>query len=65
MPSQDAKILDFNQYHKFDKTQSIFYAGLKSLIRKKDGCKNMIWTFDDIKTNRDVYRDEDCKKSFC
>ena len=31
MPSQDTKVLEFNQYQMFDKTQSISYADLESL----------------------------------
>ena len=31
MPSEDTKVLEFNQYQMFDKTQSISYADLESL----------------------------------
>ena len=34
------KVLDFNQYHKYDKTTSIIYADFESLVKKVDGCKN-------------------------
>ena len=40
MPSEDTKILDFNQYHKSDKARFIIYAGLETLIRETDGYKN-------------------------
>ena len=40
MPSGDTKILEFNQYHKSDKTPFIIYAGREYLIEKIDGCKN-------------------------
>ena len=40
MPSEDTKILEFNQYWKSDKTPSIICANLESLIKKIDGCKN-------------------------
>ena len=40
MPSEDSKILEFNQYHKSDKIPSIIYADLESFIKKVDGCKN-------------------------
>ena len=40
MPSEDTKILEFNQYHKSDKTPFVIYADLESLIEKIDGCKN-------------------------
>ena len=35
MPSEDTKILEINQYQKFDKAPVI-----KCLIEKIDGCKN-------------------------
>ena len=40
MPSEDAKILVFNQYQKSDKAPFIIYADLECLIEKIDGCKN-------------------------
>ena len=40
MPSEDTKILEFDQYQKSDKTPFIIYADLESLIEKMDGCKN-------------------------
>ena len=40
MPSKDTKILEFNPYQKSDKTPSIIYADLESLIKRIDGCKN-------------------------
>ena len=40
MPSQDTKILEFNQYQKFDKAPFIIYADLECLKEKVDGCKN-------------------------
>ena len=40
MPSEDTKILDFNQYHKSDKARFIIYAGLETLIRETDEYKN-------------------------
>ena len=40
MPSEDTKILQFNQYKKSDKTPLIIYADLESLIEKIDRCKN-------------------------
>ena len=39
MPSEDTKILEFNKYWKIDKTPSIIYAYLKSLIKVIDGYK--------------------------
>ena len=40
MPSEDTKILEFNQYQKNDKSPLIIYAVLECLIEKNDGCKN-------------------------
>ena len=40
MPSEDTKILEFNQYQKSDKAPFIIYADLECLIEKIDGCKN-------------------------
>ena len=40
MPSEDIKILEFNQYQKSDKAPFIIYADLECIIRKIDGCKN-------------------------
>ena len=37
--SKDNKILESNQYRKSDKTPSVIYAGLESLIKRIDGCK--------------------------
>ena len=40
MPSENTKILKFNQYHKSDNAPFIIFADLESLIVKIDGCKN-------------------------
>ena len=40
MPSEDTKILEFNQYQKSDKLSFVIYADLECLIEKIDGCKN-------------------------
>ena len=40
MASEDTKILEFNQYKKFDKPTFIIYADLKCFIEKTDRCKN-------------------------
>ena len=40
MPSEDNKILEFNQNQKSDKAPFIIYADLESLIEKIDGSKN-------------------------
>ena len=38
MPSEDTKILEFNQYQKSDKAPFIVYADLECIIRKIDRC---------------------------
>ena len=40
MPSEDTKILEFNQYQKPDKTSFITHANLGCVIKKINGCKN-------------------------
>ena len=40
VPSEHIKILEFIQYRKSDKTPSIIYGDLNSLIKKVDECKN-------------------------
>ena len=78
--SKDTKILEFNQYWKSDRTSSIIYADLESLIKRTDGCNynsekssttkvgkhilcsysmSIIWPFDGIKNNHNVYREKD------
>ena len=40
MLSEHTKILEFNQYQKFDKAPFVVYADLECIIEKIDGCKN-------------------------
>ena len=40
MPSQDTKILEFNEYQESAKVPFIIYADLVCVIEKTDGCKN-------------------------
>ena len=40
MHSEDTKILEFNQYQKFDKASLTIYADHECIIEKIDGCKN-------------------------
>ena len=50
MPSEDTKMLKFNQYQKSDKTLYIVYANLESLIKKVEGCKdNPVKSFTPVK----------------
>ena len=37
---QDSKILEFNQYHKYDKASFITYLDLECLIEEFEGCEN-------------------------
>ena len=39
MPSENTKVLKFNQYQKSDKSSFIIYADLECIIEKIDGCK--------------------------
>ena len=40
MPSEDTKLLEFNQYQKYDKAPCIIYANLECILEKTDGRKN-------------------------
>ena len=40
VPSEDTKILEFNQYQKSDKAIFVIYADLECITEKIDGCKN-------------------------
>ena len=40
IPSEDTKVLEFNQFHKSNKTPLIVYADRESLTEHIDGCKN-------------------------
>ena len=40
MPSEDTKVLLFNQYQKSGKSPFIIYEDLEGIIEKIDGCKN-------------------------
>ena len=40
MPSEDTKILEFNQYQKPDEKPSIIYADLAFLIKRTDGSQD-------------------------
>ena len=42
MPSEDTKILEFNQYQNSDKTPFITYANLECLMEKIDGFKMIL-----------------------
>ena len=40
MPSEDTKLLEFNQYQKSNKAPFIIYTDLECILEKIDGCKN-------------------------
>ena len=40
MPSEDSKILEYNQYQKSDKASFYIYADLECIVEKIYGCKN-------------------------
>ena len=40
MPSEETKILEFNQYYKSDKAPFVIYVVLECIIKKIDECKN-------------------------
>ena len=40
MPSENNKILEFNQHQKSDETPFMVYADLEFIIEKTDACKN-------------------------
>ena len=40
MPSEDIKIIEFDQYQKSDKAPFIIYVDLEYIIEKTDGCEN-------------------------
>ena len=42
MPSDDTKILEFNQYQKSDKAPFIIYKDLEFIIEKIDRCKKIL-----------------------
>ena len=54
MSSEDTKIFEFNQFWKSDKTPSIIYADLKSLIKKVYGCKNNPEKLSTIKVGKHI-----------
>ena len=41
VPSEETKILEFNQYQKSDKVPFILYANLEYIIERTDRCKNI------------------------
>ena len=57
MPSEDTKIVEFNQYQKSDKAPFIMYVDLECIIEKIDGCKNNPenWSTTEVSKNIQTY----------
>ena len=78
MPSEDTKVLKFNQYQKSDKSSFIIYADFECIIEKIDGVNSSTakvsehipsgfsmstkFLFRNIENKHDVYRAKDCMK---
>ena len=54
MPSEDTKILEFNQYQKSDKATFIIYADLECIIERIDGRKNNPENLSTTKVSHDI-----------
>ena len=54
MNSEETKILEFNQYQKFDKAPFIIYADLEGIIERIDGCKNNTGNSSTIKVTEHI-----------
>ena len=54
MPSEDTKILEFNQYQRSDKPLFIIYADLQCIIEKVDECKNNLENSSTIKVSEHI-----------
>ena len=52
MPSEVTKILEFNQHRKSDKTPSIIYVDLKTLIKRIDVSESNFEKLSKIKRNK-------------
>ena len=57
MHSEDTKILEFNQYPKYDKKQFIISADLECIIEKIDGFKNNPENSSTTKVNKHIPSD--------
>ena len=57
MNSEDAKILEFNQYQKYDKASFFIYADLEFIIEKIDRCKNNLKSSSATKENEHITSD--------
>ena len=57
MTSEDAKILEFNQYQKYDKASFFIYADLEFIMEKIDRCKNNLKSSFATKENEHITSD--------
>ena len=57
MTSEDAEILEFNQYQKYDKASFFIYADLEFIIEKIDQCKNNLKSSSATKENEHITSD--------
>ena len=57
MTSEDPKILEFNQYQKYDKASFFIYADLEFIIEKIDQCKNNLKSSSATKENEHITSD--------
>ena len=73
MPSEDTKILKFNQYQKSNKAPFVNYADLECIIEKIDKCKSNLEnrsmsttsSFRSIENKHGVCGGHNCIKKFC
>ena len=54
MPSENTKILEFDQYQKSDKAAFITHADLECILEKIDGCKNNPENSSKTKVNKHI-----------
>ena len=54
MPSEDIRILEFNQYQKSDKGPFKVHADLECLVEKIDSCKNNPGNSSTIKVGKHI-----------
>ena len=57
MPSEETKILEFNQYQKSDRASFVIYEDLECLIEKIDGYKNNPENSSTIKVGKHIPSD--------
>ena len=65
MPSEDTKILEFNEYQKSDKAPFISYADLECIIESTDRRKNNLKNSSTIKLSEHIPSGFQCLQYFC